>query len=198
MLVATKIFHMLVLWILYPVGQLQQQLLLQPPVPKLIQLQHLILHPIWLHHLPLLRLQMRQKLLPPQLLPQQLLTQQLPPQQLLHVSTATTNWAGAVTDCEGLGAALATIENKALDTAITADIVDDTWIGLNDPTKTKTWAWSEDSSALSSYANWYGSNPGSNANQKCVLKKNLQRGEWDDVGCGKDIPYACTVAASCG
>ena len=96
-----------------------------------------------------------------------------------------------------MGAALATVENEALDTASTADMDDDTWIGLNDPTETKTWEWSEDSSALGSYANWYGSNPGSNTNQKCVLKKNLQRGEWDDVGCGKDIPYTCTMAANC-
>ena len=74
----------------------------------------------------------------------------------------------------------------------------DTWIGLNDPNGTKAWEWSENSSVLGSYTNWYGSNPGSNANQKCVVKKNDQSGAWDDVGCNKDIPYACTMAATCG
>merc|ERR1711915_932055 len=78
-----------------------------------------------------------------------------------HVSTATTNWAGAVTACQGMGANLATIEDSDLDAAITAEMSGDIYIGLNDPTKAKSWEWSETSAALGSYTNWYGSNPGS-------------------------------------
>jgi len=97
-----------------------------------------------------------------------------------------------------MGANIATIEDSDLDAAITAEMSGDIYIGLNDPGKTKAWEWSETSAALGSYTNWYGSNPGSVANQNCVIKKSLQNGQWDDVGCNKDIPYACTMAATCG
>merc|ERR1712106_350204 len=112
-----------------------------------------------------------------------------------YVSDAadTTTWAGAVSKCSALGGALATVESEAVDTAIGSEMQDDTWIGLNDPTAEKAWEWSEDAAALGSYANWYGSNPGTVATHTCVIKKNSKEGQWDDVGCNKDLPYACTA-----
>merc|ERR1719430_2567083 len=83
---------------------------------------------------------------------------------------------------------------------------DDTWIGLNDKTTEGTFEWIEDTSTLGAYDNWYGSNnPNSGSTtQSCVVKKNLgssnaNHGKWDDVGCNKDLPYACSMdAVTCG
>jgi len=97
-----------------------------------------------------------------------------------------------------LGADLATIEDEALDSAIMDEMTEDTWIGLNDPTEAKSWEWTEDASALGTYAPWYGSNPGSVTSHTCVIKKFKQDGKWDDVGCNKNLPYVCTMAATCG
>jgi len=114
------------------------------------------------------------------------------------VSTDTDTWAGAVTACEGMSASLATIEDETIDTAIKDEMTEDTWIGLNDPTEAKSWEWTEDASALGTYAPWYGSNPGSVTSHTCVIKKFKQDGKWDDVGCNKNLPYVCTMAATCG
>ena len=65
---------------------------------------------------------------------------------------------------------------------------DDTWIGLNDHSTEGSWQWLENMAALGSYTNWYGTNPNvDNTIQNCVVKKKSQNGEWDDVGCGKDL-----------
>ena len=95
-----------------------------------------------------------------------------------------------------MGGALATIEDGDLDTAITGDMAEDTWIGLNDPNETKTWEWYEDSSALGTYDNWFVNSPGVVDKQRCVLKK-FMHGGWDDVLCNEDIPYVCTMASTC-
>jgi hypothetical protein len=98
-----------------------------------------------------------------------------------------------------LGGALATIKDGDLDNAITRNMPGDTWIGLNDPNESKTWEWYEDSSALGTYDNWFGNNPGVDARQRCVLKKFMHElhGGWSDVLCNEDIPYACTMASTC-
>ena len=70
----------------------------------------------------------------------------------------------------------------------------DCWIGLNDKTTDTVFLWLEDSSPPT-YSNWYGSNPGLSTVQNCVKKKSAQNGQWDDVGCGKSINYACSMAA---
>jgi hypothetical protein len=115
------------------------------------------------------------------------------------VSTDTATWSAAVSACQALSAALATIESEEVDNAITDDMADDSWIGLNDQAAAKVWEWTEDSTVLGSYSNWYGSNPGTVATHTCVIKKNQQSGGWDDVGCNKDLPYACTMdPVSCG
>jgi len=99
-----------------------------------------------------------------------------------------------------MGAVFAKLESTADDTAITDQMTKDTWIGLNSATLT----WVSDSSDLGSYTNWYGAkNPGTNLNQKCVIKKvltsdNPNQGKWDDVGCKKDLPYACSMPSTCG
>ena len=69
------------------------------------------------------------------------------------VSTDTTTWSGAVTACQALSADLATIESATVDNAMVSLMQSDTWIGLNDPTASKVWEWSEDSAALGSYTN---------------------------------------------
>merc|ERR1712168_787990 len=116
-----------------------------------------------------------------------------------YVSSDTASWSGAVTACAGLRASLATIEDETIDTAIKDEMTEDTWIGLNDPTAAKSWEWTEDAAALGVYAPWYGSNPGTVATHTCVIKMYEQNGEWDDVGCNKDLPYACTTdAVLCG
>jgi len=107
-----------------------------------------------------------------------------------------------VTACSDLGAVLATVESAYDDTVILNMMAKDTWIGLNDKDVEGTFTWIADSSNLGSYINWYGSNPGSSTVQSCVIKKfltagNPNQGQWDDVGCNKDLPYACSMAAVC-
>jgi len=118
------------------------------------------------------------------------------------VSTATSTWTDAATVCTDLGATLATVEDADADAIIFAMMTDDTWIGLNDKTTEGSFEWIADGSALGSYTNWYNSptNPGTSTTQSCVIKKIKQSGEWDDVGCNKDLAYACSMEAvqACG
>ena len=75
----------------------------------------------------------------------------------------------------------------------------DCWIGLDDKATDGTFVWNEDGSTPT-YTNWYGSNPVLHAVQNCVKKKlltsgNVNQGKWDDVGCGKELDYACSMPA---
>jgi len=112
----------------------------------------------------------------------------------------TATYADATTACTSLGASLATITTADQDTAVNGLMSGsvDCWIGLNDAAVDQSFVWTEDSSALGSYTNWYGSNPAAHATQNCVKKKANQNGQWDDVGCGKTLNYACSMVASCG
>ena len=80
----------------------------------------------------------------------------------------------------------------------------DCWIGLDDKVTDGTFVWTGDGSAPA-YTNWYGTNPNPHAVQNCVKKRgaltnadgssNVNNGKWDDVGCGKLLNYACSMAA---
>ena len=45
------------------------------------------------------------------------------------LSTDATTWSGANCECSAIGGALDTIESAIVDTAITDEMADDTWIG---------------------------------------------------------------------
>merc|ERR1712107_477010 len=71
---------------------------------------------------------------------------------------------------------------------VAAMITDDAWIGLNDISVDDTFVW-QDGSSLS-YTNWFGTgNPISpaNTNVNCVKKQSNQNGQWNDIGCGKEL-----------
>ena len=75
----------------------------------------------------------------------------------------------------------------------------DCWIGLDDKAAEGTFVWTEDGSTPV-YTNWYPNNPSPHTVQNCVKKKflgssNVNNGKWDDVGCGKLLNYACSMAA---
>jgi len=111
------------------------------------------------------------------------------------VTTTTSSWANASPACEALGAALASVDSADEDTAILSLMTADTWTGLNDHDAEGTFTWQADSAPLSSYTNWYGSNPRVSTVQNCVVKKMSQAGQWDDVGCKKNLPSACRMDA---
>ena len=71
----------------------------------------------------------------------------------------------------------------------------DCWIGLNDIASDGSMVWTEDGSSAA-FTNWYGNNPATSTVQNCVKKKLTQEGKWDDVGCGKELDYACSMAAT--
>merc|ERR1712130_901156 len=111
-----------------------------------------------------------------------------------YVSTDTATQADAVTACEAKGAILATISDASQQTDVAAMISADAWIGLNDIAVDETFVWQDDSTA--SYTNWYGtSNPISpaNTNVNCVKMQFSQSGQWNDIGCGKELNYVCSM-----
>ena len=107
------------------------------------------------------------------------------------------NQTDAVTACESLGAVLATVNDATEHDDLYALIgSDDTWIGLNDIAVDETFVWQDGSSA--SYTNWFGSgNPISpaNTNVNCVKMQANKDGQWNDIGCGKELNYACSMDA---
>merc|ERR1712210_294488 len=113
-----------------------------------------------------------------------------------YVSTDTATQADAVTACEAKGAILATISDASQQTDVAAMITDDAWIGLNDIAVDETFVWQDDSTA--SYTNWFGTgNPISpaNTNVNCVKMQFSKSGQWNDIGCGKELNYACSMDA---
>merc|ERR1711970_1662956 len=100
-----------------------------------------------------------------------------------------------------LGAVLATVKDATEHDDLYALIgSDDTWIGLNDIAVDETFVWQDGSSA--SYTNWFGTgNPISpaNTNVNCVKMQANKDGQWNDIGCGKELMYVCSmdVADSC-
>merc|ERR1712212_1337429 len=114
-----------------------------------------------------------------------------------YVSTDTATQADAVTACESLGAVLATISDSTEQDDLTSLIgSSDTWIGLNDIDVDETFVWQDGSTA--SYTNWFGTgNPISpaNTNVNCVKMQAAKSGQWNDIGCGKELNYACSMDA---
>merc|ERR1712181_202908 len=114
-----------------------------------------------------------------------------------YVSSDIATFNDSITACEALGADLATITDSSEDDLITSLMPDDTWIGLNDIDVDETFVWQDGSSA--SYTNWFGSgNPISpaNTNVNCVKKQANKDGQWNDIGCSKELNYACSMAAA--
>merc|ERR1711971_1396627 len=117
-----------------------------------------------------------------------------------YVSTDLATQEDAVTACEAKGAILATISDADQQTDVAAMITDDAWIGLNDIAVDETFEWQDGSSA--SYTNWFGTgNPISpaNTNVNCVKMQFSKSGQWNDIGCSKELYYVCSmdVADSC-
>merc|ERR1712130_716109 len=114
-----------------------------------------------------------------------------------YVSTDTATQADAVTACQSLGAVLATISDATEQDDLTSLIGgSDTWIGLNDIAVDETFVWQDGSSA--SYTNWFGTgNPISpaNTNVNCVKMQASKSGQWNDIGCGKELNYASSMDA---
>merc|ERR1712210_182594 len=66
----------------------------------------------------------------------------------------------------------------------------------NDIDVDETFVWQDGSTA--SYTNWFGtSNPISpaNTNVNCVKMQANKSGQWNDIGCGKELNYACSMDA---
>merc|ERR1712130_992369 len=100
-----------------------------------------------------------------------------------YVSTDTATQADAVTACQSLGAVLATISDATEQDDLTSLIGgSDTWIGLNDIDVDETFVWQDGSSAA-------------NTNVNCVKMQASKSGQWNDIGCGKELNYACSMDA---
>ncbi len=96
-----------------------------------------------------------------------------------YLSNAIAPWTTALSNAQGIGGTLATIDNATENTYLRNLIGGGSlmWIGLNDVILEGTFVWANGSS--STYRNWLTGNPNNSGNQDYVAF-NVNTGVWDD------------------
>ncbi|XP_064595387.1 macrophage mannose receptor 1-like isoform X2 [Liolophura sinensis] len=111
------------------------------------------------------------------------------------------NWGQARSTCLREGGDLAIVPDLATQGFINGNIKIESWIGLNDRFKEKTFIWNNDNKTTSiAFKNWASGQPDHKKDQDCVTVQTAAnvRGKWRDNKCNGKWGYICQKPATCG
>ncbi|XP_041443149.1 hepatic lectin isoform X1 [Xenopus laevis] len=111
-----------------------------------------------------------------------------------YITTKKTNWEKARSFCVQEGGDLAVINSEKEQTFLKeksgVSRINRFWIGLNDLEEEGTWTWVDGTDYSTSYQFWTKGEPNDHLkNEDCAHLWNFT-GEWNDVHCTFEVPYA--------